>query len=253
MTDTWTETDRDNYFDPGTGEESADDNYASPPPPLDSPEYVASDADKFTLFDAPDYVMLLKHARTARGREYGQKVASIMKMGALGALHSGNLVDGCTILEYGPKFAEKCGDLTDVSDNAARAIDMLTAPDNPWIAFAIIGTPFMLQLLRNHEAQAIEASGIMRKTWRQRRAEKRQRKNGELPQVERKGKPLTVRLPFGRSITLYVPWPGAHTFHRIVRMGTNEPTAVVEKVLSSEKLVKHLEKEGIVIMRKRDA
>jgi len=240
MTDQWTEAEKDAYFAPGMDDSSE----SQPNPPIDDDtqsEYTA-------LFDAPDYALFIKHEQTPRGKEYEQKVASLLKAAALGGFKTGNVADACTILHYGPAFAKRCGDLTDISNGAAKAIDIITAPDNPWALFAITAIPFALQFFRNHEAEA----RIVKKTWREARAErKRAKAAGETP-PKREGRPVTIRLPFGRKLTVRVKLPTPAVFIKVFQAQTHEPRDLTNHVLSDPKLQKALAKQGIVFVMKRN-
>lgn len=244
MTENWTEAEKDRYFAPG---DSAYNDLSSPFDDETRDEY--STQSEFTLFDAPDYALFIRHTRTERGKEYEQKVASMLKAAALGAFKSGNIHDGCAIVHYGPSFAKKCGDLTDVSQGAAKAIDLLTTPDNPWVMFAAISVPFIMQLFRNHEQEA----RIVKKTWREERAErKRMKAEGLTSPREKNGKPFTVRLPFGRSFTVHVHIPTPRVILRVFYAQTKNPADLTTQVLSDTRLIKALEKEGIQFIKKRN-
>lgn len=243
----WTEAERDSFFDPEADTDaymSDNDDYATPPPDDDDDE---SARNYESIFEAPDYAMFIKHEQTARGKEYEDKVKSMLKAVALTAFRNGNVVDGATVLHFGSSFAKAAGDLTDTSDNAAKAIDLLTAPDNPWVAFLAIGVPFAMQFFRNHEREA----EVIGKTFKQRRQErKRAKAEGLTPPKEKQGTPITVgRGRFKFTFRLHVPSPGIVL--NVFRSQTHDPRQLAHDILSDEKLRKALAKQGIVIKVQR--
>lgn len=245
VTDTWTETEKDAYFDPDTDTDAfatENDDYAL------GPDDDGDQRDYESIFESPDYATFVKHEQTARGKEYEQKIKSMLKTASLAAFRNGNVVDGATILHFGPSFAKAAGDLTDVSDNAAKAIDLLTAPDNPWVAFLLIGTPFALQFFRNHEREA-EIIGM---TWKQRRQErKRMKAEGLTPPQREKGTPVTIgRGRFKFTVRLRMPSPAM--FLNVFRAQTHDPRQLAHDILSDEKLRKALAKQGITIKVQRN-
>lgn len=235
VTDNWTEAERDDFFDP-TGEDSE-----SAPPRDDNVNYA-------TIFNAPDYASWVKRDRTARAKDYETRVNSMLKAATLAAFKRGNVTDGAALVHYGPDFARAAGDLTDVSDGAVKAIEMLTAPDNPWVLFLIAGLPLGLQLLRNHEREAGEVYKTSREARRER---KRMKKEGLIPPSDR-GTPITIRGPFGRKFTFRIHVPGPAAFVSVFRAQTREPRSLAREVLSDVKLQKALEKHGIKIIIQRD-
>jgi hypothetical protein len=236
MTDTWSEAEADRFFAPG------DDD--TPPRDDDQPH---TDNDYEAVFGAPDYASWVKVERTQRAREYEKKTNSVLKALTLAAFRNGQLADGATLVHHGPNFSRTLGDLTDVSDNAAKMIDVLTAPDNPWIIFTVTALPFALQFLRNHEREAQN----VQKTWKQARAErKRAKREGTLP--PREGTPITVKGPFGRKFTFHVHFPRPSAFLLAFKAQTREPVDLAREVLSDEGLRRALDKHGIKIVIRQD-
>lgn len=247
MTDTWTENERDAYFDPDADTDafaSENDNYAFGPDDNDE----GDQRNYESLFEAPDYATFVKHDQTARGKEYEEKVKSMLKAVSLAAFRNGNVVDGATILHFGSSFAKAAGDLTDTSDGAAKAIDLLTAPDNPWVAFLMVGAPFALQFFRNHEREA----EVIGKTWKQRRQErKRMKTEGLTPPPKEKGTPVTI----GRGrfkFTVHMRMPSPTAVLNVFRAQTHDPRQLAHDILSDEKLRKALAKQGITIKVQRN-
>lgn len=239
MTDTWTEADKESYFAPDGFVN--DDDYSAPPPNDNTRSYN-------TIFDAPDYAAFVKHEQTNTAREYEEKVASMLKALALGAFKNGDIVDGATILHYGKPFAKTAGDLTDVSNGARRAIDLLTAPDNPWVVFVTTALPFAMQMMRNHE----QTGSAVAKGWREARKErKRLKQEGRLP-PKSEGTPITIKGPFGRKLTFRIHLPRAAKVWNFFRAQTRDPVDLVTDVMSDEKLRKALAKQGIVVTVRHD-
>lgn len=240
MTDTWTETDRDDYFSPEGFVD--DDDYSAPPPNDDNRSYS-------TIFDAPDYASFVKKDQTAKSKEYEQKVASMLKALALGAFKSGDIPDGAAILHHGKSFSKAAGDLTDVSEKAQHAIDILTAPDNPWFVFATMALPFAMQIARNHEKTAAQ----VRVGWREaRRERKRMKAEGLLP-PKSEGTPITIKGPFGKKFTFRVRLGKPLFILNVFRSQTKDPVDLVTEVMSDEKLRKALAKEGITVTVRRNS
>jgi hypothetical protein len=245
VTDQWTDTEKDAYFAPDGADEFTTDNDAYAFPPDDS-----EDDDRTTnyesLFEAPDYATFIKHEQTARGKEYEEKVKSMLKGISLAAFRNGNVVDGATILHYGSTFAKAAGDLTDTSDGAAKAIDLLTMPDNAWVAFLTVGVPFAMQFFRNHEREA----EVIGKTWKQRRQERKRMKEEGLTPPKDRGTPVTIgRGRFKFTVRMHVPSPAA--ILNVFRSQTHDPRQLANDILSDEKLRKALAKQGIVIKVQR--
>lgn len=228
----WSQTDRDNYFDP-TG------NGSNPPPPEPNVTYITDD-----VFDAPDFINFLKPDQTARSKEYEQRVKSMMKAVTISSFKNNRVTDGAAFMKFGPGFARAAGNLADSSDSVAKTIDMLTAPDNPWFVFASITTAMTLQLFRNHEQEASQVAT----TWRQRRAQRKElRKQGIKPEKPQ-GTPVTIKGPFGKKFTLRVKVPGPKVLFSLIHAQTQVPDELAHEVLSSDKIRKALEKQGIKIM-----
>lgn len=239
MTDQWTDAEKEQFFAPGMD----DSEYQPPPPDEDTTEEYTS------LFDAPDYATFVKPEQTKRSKDYEQKVKSVLKATALAAFRNGYVADGATILHYGPSFAKTCGDLTDVSDGAAKAIDMITTPDNPWVVFAFAAIPFAFQFVRNHEQTAEQ----VQQGWRAARKERKAAKaRGEIP-LKREGTPIQIKLPFGKQFTIRVHLPRPASFVKAFHAQTHDPRTLTHHVLSDVKLRRVLEEQGIKFMVRRDA
>lgn len=191
------------------------------------------------ILDAPDFLTLLKGPRkTPTAREYEIKVQSALKevlKFRLGAGTPAGLADVATILAMGPNLAERAGILADTDERAKHALDMLTAPDNPWLMFALAALPFIGQLFRNHEDQVKAIPGGFKKTREQRKAERAARPKPVLHIGKREFKlPFRVSLKFG-----------------MLRQNTYDPQYLINQVMSSPKVRSAInDKYGVVIGEK---
>lgn len=211
--------------------------------PVDDFEDIQTEKSPYdVLFNAPDYAAIVKKTRSKTAREYEVKVQSMFKAVTIGALKRGDLPDAAAFLAHGPAFAKAAGDLTDESDAAKRAIDMLTAPDSPWFVFGLAALTLGGQLYRNHQAEIQATSQNVKKTWKERREAK---KNG-IPQQQAT---TTVKLPFGRKVTLRfkVRIPVLGAIFRGLSQTSVPPQALVYSVFSDAELRSTLKRQGIII------
>lgn len=104
------------------------------------------------ILDAPEIGAFLKREETARAKEYRGKVNSLLNAALQLRLADPNgLPDVSAILQRGPATALRAGALADDNDGFRKALDIITAPDNPAVMFAFAVIPLVTQLLRNHE------------------------------------------------------------------------------------------------------
>jgi len=208
------------------------------------PETDNNHKDYTGLFDAPDYSSFIKHSQSGEAKEYTVKIESMIKGGVQLCLKNGNIPDAAALLKYGKEFAEAAGDLSDASPLAAKALDILTAPDNPYFTFALTGSALLFQLLRNHQTEVDQ----VKMGWKQKRALRRQQKfTGEY--VKPEGRKIKVRLPFGRSFTLNVRIhvPVFSSAYRVLSSQTVAPRALADEVFSDKKLRTLLRQRGFPI------
>jgi hypothetical protein len=243
FTDDWTQEDREDYFAPN-GTESQEN--LSEAGNSDYPEGERS-ASNYDALLTDDYTQIIKGTRSKVAKEYESKVKSLLKTGALGALRTGNLPDAAAIFRFGPEFSAAAGDLAVVSDSAAKAIDLLTAPDNPYVVFALTALSFGGQIFRNHEPAVTQVTMARRqmKKYRKEHPEEFAQKKKE------QKKNVTVSLPFGRKLQFRVGFkvnPFA-SLRFIVRGRTSEPSDLVTTVFSDGKLIAALKKQGIDIVQ----
>jgi hypothetical protein len=180
------------------------------------------------ILDAPDYLKLLKKPATVTSREYEQKVLSVLKEILKYRLTPTGLPDAAAILTWGPDFASRAGALADHDERAAHAIDLLTAPDSPWVMFALVCIPFVSQLFRNHEEQVKLIPGNMRRTRAERKAAKATQPRAEfsIPGTKRRVRvPFRIRVPF-----------------RMFRASTQEPSILVHQTIGNPDIQKALYK-----------
>jgi hypothetical protein len=230
VTDNLTDQDRKDYFSPGSGgngetpEESAPFSYGA-------------------LFDAPDFSSLIRGRRRTGAREYEVKVKSALKSAAIGCMRAGDLPDAAAIFHYGPGFASATGDLCAVNDRAKNLVDILTAPDNPYVTFAFAAVPFAAQVFRNHERQ-LEAIPQARKQARERRKLRRQQEDTR--------KVATLHIPLLRREIKVRIGLRVNPF-RGLRQGftasSRPPAELVTFVFSDPELREALAKQGIEIVQ----
>lgn len=189
------------------------------------------------LLEAPPYADFMKVSESAEAREYRRRVESLLKAGTLGAIRYGDFRDAAALLHYGPDFAVGCGKLAAADKRAAQALDMLSAPDNPYSVFLITALPLIAQVFRNNQ-QAIESIPGERRAWRARRAAARQTAAGR-PALE-------IGIPFTKRklrLNLRVRFRPGALFGGVMK-NTQDPQVLTDKVFSDPELLKVLAKQG---------
>jgi hypothetical protein len=196
--------------------------------PEQEPLILDSEPEWSVIFDAPDYQKLLKPPSTQNAREYETKLLSVMKEALRYRLTPDGLPDAAAILRFGPSLAARGGVLADTDPRAAKAIDILTAPDSPWIMLGLVAIPFISQLFRNHEAQVQAIPAQMKKGRAQRKAERAARPAAyvKIPGMKRR-----IRVPFKIKLSL-----------GFFRASTADPGDLVRDVFSNADLRKALHK-----------
>jgi hypothetical protein len=168
-------------------------------------------------FDEPDAALLEPKKRTPKARKYERKVAGLFSIGVKLTIESEKMVpDAAAMLMFGPDIAQATGDLCAVNERAARIIDAITdQTENPATALMMVGVPFVLQVLRNHEP-------VM------------ERDNGRRPRV--------LKIPFTkRQLRFRV---GIRLGNRMRNM-TNDPVALKRHVFTNPQIISSLQKQGI--------
>lgn len=204
--------------------------------------------DYSKLFDAPDYSTFVKLPKTAEAREYEKRVKSLLKAGVLSSIGSGNLADAAAFLHYGPGFAAAAGDLAGADEHAAKALDILTAPANPYMMFLLTAAPLVAQLVRNHEPE-ISRINVNPATWKERRQQRKAERaaRGDQPK-------FTLHLPFGRTITLGVRIKFTMFKNMIAgfKANTHDPAMLTYNVFTDPKLLRELHKQGVRFQKAPD-
>lgn len=196
--------------------------------------------DYTSLFEATDFTQLIKPAQTAVAREYSGKVKSVLKAGTIGAINIGDFVDAAAFLHYGPAFADATGQLAEADKRARAAVDILTAPGNPYAMFLVTGIPLIAQLFRNHEEQIHELPDAV-KNARKRRKVMATAKKAEKPR-------FTLRA-FGREWPIRFRMPKVGRVFSGFRTQTQDPNGLAERVFLDPAVQRALRKQGIVLVK----
>lgn len=209
----------------------------------DEDEFIGSSRDFSTLFDAPSYSEFIKTAPNAKARSYERRIQSMMKAGLVGSLNAGNWSDAATFLKHGPGFAKAAGNLAAEDAKAARIVEMLTAPESPYVMFAMVAIPMIAQLARNHQAEVQKSA----ETWRERRAERKQAKAaGYKPQKQ--GSPITFTLfkrEFKLPIRFRIKLPNLKAAFGAFLAPTQHPDEIAAEVFNDVSVVRALHKMGV--------
>jgi hypothetical protein len=162
---------------------------------------------------AKDTIVRAEKKRPQTAVDYEDKVKSFLHTVLKSTADSESTVpDAAAIIKYGPDFAEKTGDLAEHDPRVRKAIDLITAPDNPYFAFIMAAAPLAIQIIRNHESDN--------------QVESRELK---VPFLKRK-----FRLRF--RLRLKNKW---------FRAFTSEPKILAKDVFSDPAIAKALKDEGI--------
>jgi hypothetical protein len=196
--------------------------------------------DYTSLFEATDFTALIKPAQSAVAKEYSGKVKSLLKAGTIGAINIGDFADAAAFLHYGPGFADATGQLAEADKRARAAVDILTAPGNPYAMFLVTGIPLIAQLFRNHEEQIQELPNVI-KNGRKRRKAMATAKKAETPR-------FTLRA-FGREWPVRFRVPKVGRIFSGFRTQTQDPSTLAERVFLDPAVQRALRKQGIVLVR----
>lgn len=226
-------------FDSGT-DEKVQSNGAAPP---DDDEPLDKQHDYSTLFDAPSYSDFIKTQPNSKAKSYERRVQSMVKAGMIASLNNENYPDAATFLKHGPGFAKAAGNLAAEDAHAAHIIEMLTAPDSPYIMFVMVGIPLVAQLFRNHQSDFEQAGS----TFRARRAQKKQAQLSGVKLSSSKP-PITVHIfkrEFKLPIRFRVRFPNIKNMFKGFLAPTQNPQAIAAEVFSDPAVVKALHKMGL--------
>lgn len=216
-------------------------------PPIDEgeqeDEFEGSEFDYSTLFNAPSYSDFIKTAPSSKARSYERRVQSMMKAGLVMSLNNRQWPDAATFLKHGPGFAKAAGNLAAEDARAAQIVDMMTAPDSPYVMFAMVALPMVAQLARNHQPD-IKAAGA---TWKERRVARKQAKlAGSQPRVA--APPITIHIfkrEFKIPIRVRVKVPNLKNVFKAFLAPTQYPNEIAAEVFNDVSVIKALHKMGI--------
>lgn len=201
--------------------------------------------DYSALFNAPSYSDFIKLAPNSKAQSYKKRVDSLMKAGMIASMNAENFPDAATFLKHGPGFGTAAGNLAAVDDKAAKLIDMLTAPDSPYIMFAMVALPMIAQLTRNHQEELTSVGAKIKQT----RAERKEAKlSGTRPSGVKIRPPVTVRLfkrEFKIPIRFRIKFPNLKKLSASFLAPTQHPGEIAAEVFNDPAVVKALHKMGL--------
>jgi hypothetical protein len=205
--------------------------------------------DFSNLFNAPDYSSFIKTAPNSKAKSYEARVASLMKAGMVMSLNNGHFPDAATFLKHGPGFSKAAGNLAAEDARVAGIIEMLTAPDSPYIMFVMVAIPMFSQLFRNHQQDIQQAAANVKET----RAERRRNKKAGVQAV--KQPPITVHI-FKREIKLPIRvklrMPKLGNMFKAFLAPTQHPSHIAAEVFGDEAVIKALHKMGLFPQPERE-
>lgn len=233
----------------------ASPNGSAPPIDPDEPEEEwegeEGEYDFSNLFDAPDYSSFIKTKPNSKAKSYEARIASLMKAGLVGSLNAGNFPDAATFLKHGPGFAKATGNLAAEDARIAGIVDMITAPESPYVMFALVAIPLVSQLMRNHKTEINEAGS----TFKQKRAQRKAEKKAGIRQPSTV-KPITFKL-FRREITVPIrirfKFPSVKNAFKAFLAPTQHPVQITKEVLGDPRVQAELRKMGLYPAGERDA
>lgn len=139
----------------------------------DADEFVGPTVEPEPEKQQPTYTPIDEGFSKSKGRprgavKYESKVRGLLQVPFRAALNQKSTVpDAAALFLYGPKVAEKWGDLAATNEKVARGIDWITEGSESVIGAAVIATlPLVLQAWRNHEPQLENANFGFTKFWR---------------------------------------------------------------------------------------
>lgn len=97
--------------------------------------------------------------RGRKAQQYEAKTADILRFAMQMTVTSERTVtDAAALLTYGGQVAEKMGDLAAADERVARILDFINGgTENPYLNVAMVAMPLVLQVMRNHESEAVQA------------------------------------------------------------------------------------------------
>lgn len=195
------------------------------------------------ILNAPDFATFVKRPKNARVREYEKRTASALKTLAFGAMQNENFADAAAVLWHGPAIATAAGHVADTSDRARNILDMVTAPNSPWMGLALTGMALVGQLARNHEKELQEVPKRFAMGRKARAARKAAKEKQETPQT-----PPRFTMRIGKwHIPVRFRFRGGRLLFSGIRANTQEPTILTSRVFTNEELLTELRKMGFNI------
>lgn len=216
------------------------------PPPADIPD---GNADWQIITGAADLAFLIKPRKSKRADEYTAKTASFLKAGFMGSMNTGHGADAAAILKHGAQFARATGTLADSSERARHYLDIMTAPDSPWLGFAMTALPLISQLMRNHEATISQIPESAKRGWKESRAARKMAKETGIKTPS--GPRVNVKIPFIKKeigLRLRVKFP-IKTIFRAFASQTDHPDKLAAEVFSDPTVQKALADMQIYVVR----
>jgi hypothetical protein len=211
--------------------------------PDDEWEGEEGEYDFSNLFDAPDYSSFIKTKPNTKAKSYEVRIASLMKAGLVGSLNAQQYPDAATFLKHGPGFAKATGNLAAEDARIASIVDMITAPESPYIMFALVAIPLVSQLMRNHRSEINEAGA----TFKQKRAQRKAEKRAGIKQPSTV-KPIKLKI-FRREITIPIrirfKFPSLRNAFKAFLAPTQHPQQITQEVLGDPRVQSELRKMGI--------
>jgi hypothetical protein len=225
-----------------------DENLNGSAPPRDDDDGQSEEEEEYdysALFDAPSYSDFIKTAPNSKAKMYEKRVQSMMKAGLVMSLNNHQWPDAATFLKHGPGFAKASGNLAAEDARAARLVEMMTAPDSPYVMFAMVAIPMVAQLFRNHAPDIEKAAATSRERRAARKAAKREaRATG----FKASTPPITVRIfkrEFKIPIRFRVKLPNLKTVFSSFLAPTQYPNEIAAEVFNDPAVIKALHKMGM--------
>lgn len=233
------------YDSTSVGDESPSANGSGPADDSPEDDWAGEEGERdfSNLFNAPDYSSFIKTKPNSKAKSYQARTASLMKAGMIASLNNQQWPDAATFIKYGPGFATAAGNLAAEDARVAALIDMVTAPDSPYVMFALVAVPMIAQLFRNHQQDIAAATENVKKT---RAEKKRERQAGIRPP---KPAPVTVHL-FKREIRipirLKLRMPKLSGVFKAFLGTSQHPSHIAAEVFNDPAVVKAIHQLGLI-------
>lgn len=225
MTDTFQQTQDTNGYPPGDtavpGDTPIDWNQIPVESrPLTATEFIDAGMDEpkpettEPNYDYPDADFVKAGRRKPHAAAYQSKIHDILHLGMMFTLNNqATIPDGAAIIQYGPKFEHAMGDLAAEDKRVAKAIDFISGgTTTPAMAVISAAIPLVLQIIRNHEPEAVVEKKPLR-IWRW---------------------TLPIKVKFRIKL-------------RRLRPMTHDPVVLTNHVLRDENVRKALARQGIMV------